>query len=130
MLKRIYSVDANYDRIEQFEVVNTSKSEKTGKENTRKRLCMQKKLSEVCPLNGEGFTKLKDGKVVFGKWFNGALVSHAKIVYPSGHIYIGEVKDYIRHGKGALMLKNGEKYVGDFCDGKCDGFGTKYNALG
>ena len=48
-------------------------------------------------------------------------------MYPSADVYIGEVKDYDRHGAGILTLKNGEKYVGSFKDGKCEGYGTKYD---
>jgi hypothetical protein len=95
--------------------------------NRRQKLSIQKKRSSAYPLNGDGFTKLKDGRVVFGAWKNGNFHGKAKIVYPSADIYIGEVKDYDRHGRGALLLKNGEKYVGNFCNGKCEGFGIKYD---
>ena len=33
-------------------------------------------------------------------------------------IYVGEVKDGKRHGKGTLTLPDGEKYEGEFKDGK------------
>lgn len=65
---------------------------------------------------------------MFGKWKDGKLVGTARIIYPSENIYIGEVKDYIRHGQGLLIFKNGERYVGMFKSGKYDGFGTKYNS--
>lgn len=77
------------------------------KENKRKKLTIQKKLSDAYPLDGDGFTKLEDGKVVFGSWKNGELIGNAKIFYPSAHIYVGEVKDYQRHGKGIMRAKNG-----------------------
>lgn len=65
--------------------------------------------------------------MIFGIWKNGNFHGNAKIMYPSADIYIGEVKDYDRHGKGTLILKNGEKYVGNFINGKCEGFGIKYD---
>ena len=33
-------------------------------------------------------------------------------------IYVGEVKDGERHGRGTLTLPDGEKYEGEFKDGK------------
>ena len=33
-------------------------------------------------------------------------------------IYVGEVKDGKRHGNGTLTLPDGEKYEGEFKDGK------------
>lgn len=93
----------------------------------RKKISIEKKRSSAYPLNGDGFTKLDDGQVIFGTWKDGNLHGNAKIMYPTADIYIGEVKEYKRHGKGALILKSGEKYVGNFCNGKCEGYGTKYD---
>lgn len=87
-------------------------------------------MSEVYPLDGDGFTKFEDGKVVFGKWSNGVLVGNARIFYPSANRYIGEVKGYQRHGKGMMVLNNGEKYVGTFANGKYEGFGAIYSKDG
>lgn len=98
-----------------------------GRLSGRKKISIQKKRSSAYPLDGDGFTKLPDGRVVFGIWKNGKLTGNAKIMYPSADVYIGEVKDYDRHGAGILTLKNGEKYVGSFKDGKCEGYGTKYD---
>jgi len=43
-------------------------------------------------------------------------------IYPDGRKYIGEYKDYQKHGKGTLTwsrgLLEGDKYVGEFKDGK------------
>ena len=39
-------------------------------------------------------------------------------------IYVGEVKDGKRHGRGTLTLPDGEKYEGEFKDGEYDGRGT------
>ena len=39
-------------------------------------------------------------------------------------IYVGEVKDGERHGRGTLTLPDGEKYEGEFKGGKKDGRGT------
>lgn len=82
------------------------------KPNMRKRITIEKKLSEHAPLNGPGVIKLKDGKVVFGTWKDGQPIGQVKIMYPSGNIYIGEVKNYIRDGKGLFCYNNGYKYDG------------------
>lgn len=71
---------------------------------------------------------MADGKVVFGKWKNGIFVGNARIIYPSENIYIGEVKEYTRHGRGLLIFKTGERYFGNFINGKYDGYGIKYDA--
>ena len=38
-------------------------------------------------------------------------------------IYVGEVKDGKRHGRGTLTLPDGEKYEGEFKDGEYNGNG-------
>ena len=90
-----------------------------GRSTSRKKVSIQKKRSSAYPLNGDGFTKLPDGRVVFGVWHNGTLTGNAKIIYPTSGVYEGQVKNYVRHGAGELRLKNGEKYVGSFVNGKC-----------
>ena len=83
-----------------FETFHSSKISVKGGETLNRRLSgrkivsIQKKRSSAYPLDGYGFTKLHDGKVVFGIWNNGTLTGNAKIMYPSADVYIGEVKDY------------------------------------
>ena len=38
--------------------------------------------------------------------------------------YVGELKDGLPHGQGAITYNNGDKYVGEFKDGELDGQGT------
>jgi hypothetical protein len=38
--------------------------------------------------------------------------------------YVGELKDGLPHGQGAITYNNGDKYVGKFKDGELDGQGT------
>jgi hypothetical protein len=49
-------------------------------------------------------------------------------IYPNGDKYVGEFKDYQKHGKGTLTfgegLCEGDKYVGEFKDGSQHGQGT------
>jgi|LakMenEpi03Aug12_release.lakeMendotaPanAssembly.Ray.scaffolds.fasta_scaffold600389_1 hypothetical protein len=111
------SEDANY--IETFDGKIINGTCPLGRSTSRKRVSIQKKRSSAYPLNGDGFTKLPDGRVVFAVWHNGKITGNAKIIYPSSSIYIGQVKDYARHGAGVLTLKNGEKYFGSFVNDKC-----------
>lgn len=51
----------------------------------------------------------------------------AKITYPDGAYYIGEVKDGKKHGKGTCVYPFGT-YTGDFVDDILEGYGVfKYN---
>jgi hypothetical protein len=47
-----------------------------------------------------------------------------KTYYPSGNKYVGEWKDGKRDGQGTMTDTVGEKYVGEFKDDKRDGQGT------
>ena len=50
--------------------------------------------------------------------------------YGSGEKYVGEWKDGKRHGQGTLSFTNGSKYVGEWKDRSMHGQGTQYNADG
>lgn len=102
----------------------------SAKPKPRKRITIEKKLSDHAPLSGPGVIKLKDGKVIFGTWKDGQTIGLVKIMYPSGNLYIGEVKNYVRYGKGLFCYKNGYKYDGDFANGKFSGFGVMTNEYG
>ena len=39
-------------------------------------------------------------------------------------IYRGDTKFLWKHGKGTLFKKNGDAFVGEFINGKKNGFGT------
>jgi len=45
-------------------------------------------------------------------------------VYTDGDKYVGEWKDGKRYGQGTKTLANGNKYVGEFKDSKATGRGT------
>jgi hypothetical protein len=98
--------------------------------NNRKKLTIQKKLSADDPLQGQGVIKLKDGEAIFGTWRDGELVGEAKIVYPNGSSYVGEMKLNLRHGRGVHVFSSGLKYEGDFKKGNIEGFGVLYNQYG
>ena len=47
--------------------------------------------------------------------------------YPSGNKYVGEYRDGKAHGQGTYTYANGDKYVGEFTDGKAHGQGTYFS---
>ena len=51
-----------------------------------------------------------------------------KIEYPSGDIYYGPMNNMKKHGKGHLFFANGNKYVGNFKEGKITGEGAYYSS--
>ena len=47
--------------------------------------------------------------------------------FPSGNKYVGEYKDGKRNGKGTFTWTNGDKYVGDWKYDNFNGQGIYYN---
>ena len=63
--------------------------------------------------------------MVFAKWENGTVEGTAKVLYKSGNMYVGSVKDYRRCGSGTYVFKrNSYKYEGEFSDGLFEGKGV------
>jgi len=64
--------------------------------------------------------------VYVGKWKNG--LRHGKgygtIINPTGEKYVGEFKDGKRNGQGTFTFSNGNKYLGKFKNGKFNDQGT------
>merc|ERR1711998_559320 len=50
--------------------------------------------------------------------------------YANGHVYVGQMKDGKKHGKGTYTWADGAVYVGDWKDGKRHGKGTHTYADG
>ena len=59
-------------------------------------------------------------KCVSGNCVNG----HGTMIKTSGDKYIGNFKDGKMHGKGTMMFANGRKYIGEWKNGKRNGQGT------
>ncbi len=72
-----------------------------------------------------------------GEWGEG-FVEAATVVkngfstedYPGGERYEGEFLDGKRHGRGTMYYPNGDRYEGEYVDGKRHGMGTMYYAAG
>ena len=67
---------------------------------------------------------IKDRETIFyqGKWENDNL-NKGRIYYEDGSFYVGEIKNYKRHGKGKFK-SDLENYDGDWKDDQKDGDGT------
>jgi TonB family protein len=52
------------------------------------------------------------------------------LVLFDGNKYTGEFRDGRFNGKGTITYKNGEKYIGEFVDNYREGFGTLYSPTG
>ena len=71
LMNKVQSFDEKLIGKKEGENLDPEKQVAKHKPNMRKRLTIEKKLSEHAPLNGPGVIKLKDGKVVFGTWKDG-----------------------------------------------------------
>ena len=74
----------------------------------------------VCPFHddypqGTGAVYYSNGNYFFGRLVQGDL-DNGKMIYPTGHIYIGEFRNAKRNGKGSLIYPDGSMYDGFFLD--------------
>ena len=61
----------------------------------------------------------------FGECIKGDCINGQGVyIFPKGEKYEGEWKDGKRHGHGTYTFSDGEKYVGEFKDGKKHGKGV------
>ena len=68
-------------------------------------------------MDGYGKYYLKDEKILAeGVWSKGEL-KKARIFFPNGDFYEGEIANSINNGKGKLIYQNKDEYEGDFLDG-------------
>lgn len=67
--------------------------------------------------------ELNDGTKIIGEWCDYNLNGKAKIEYPSGETYEGNLIDQKRHGFGIYKFKNGDQYIGDWLNDKPNGKG-------
>ena len=74
-------------------------------------------------MDGYGKYYLNEENVLAeGNWDNGEL-KYARILFPNGDVYEGDIKDSAFHGKGKLKSYNGDVYEGDFVDMEKTGYG-------
>ena len=74
-------------------------------------------------MEGYGKYYLKEEKVLAeGIWEKGEL-KYARIFFPNGDCYEGEIMNSIFNGKGKLISQNKDEYIGEFVDGEKNGEG-------
>ena len=79
--------------------------------------------NEKFEMDGYGKYFLKEEKVLAeGIWEKGEL-KKARIFYPNGEFYEGEMANSCYHGKGKLINENKDIFVGEFLDGEKIGEG-------
>ena len=69
--------------------------------------------------------KYPDGSVYVGEVKDGKRHGRGTFTNPDGRKYEGEWKDGEYHGRGTMTLPDGEKYEGEWKDGKRNGRGTE-----
>ena len=79
--------------------------------------------NEDFEMEGYGKYYLKEEKVLAeGTWEKGEL-KNARIFFPNGEIYEGEMANSVYNGKGKLITQDKDEYEGEFKDGEKNGNG-------
>jgi len=79
--------------------------------------------NENFEMEGYGKYYLKEEKVFAeGIWEKGEL-KHARIFFPNGDYYEGEMANSVYSGKGKIIFQNKDEYIGEFLDGEKNGEG-------
>ncbi len=74
-------------------------------------------------MNGYGKYYLKEEKVLAeGIWEKGEL-KRARIFFPNGDFYEGEIDNSVYNGKGKIISQNKDEYIGQFVSGEKNGEG-------
>ena len=78
--------------------------------------------------SGYGTMTMKDGRTFEGQWENGKIQGYVQITYPTVHetnrIFIkGPFEEETIKGKVIVEWRTGEKYIGEWENGKMNGFG-------
>ena len=85
--------------------------------------------------NGEGVYTYSNGTTIEGIWSSGEIkiqciegncINGKGLINnkSNGHVYFGDLENYIPNGEGLLTVPNGNKYSGGFKDNKLHGMGT------
>ena len=69
----------------------------------------------------------KKPKISFQVEFQG---NDVEICYEDNSYYRGEMKNFLRNGKGLLIFANGQRYIGEFKKNKMNGKGTLFSDKG
>ena len=64
--------------------------------------------------HGRGQLTLTDGNIYEGVFEEGRCAKFGKLIYRDGSTYLGEMKDFKRHGNGIYIKSTGERIEGEF----------------
>ena len=79
--------------------------------------------NEDFEMEGYGKYFLTEEKVLAeGVWEKGGL-KYARIFFPNGDYYEGEILNSVYNGKGKIIYQNGDEYTGQFVEGEKNGEG-------
>ena len=67
---------------------------------------------------------VRDDGTYIGQWEDGTPHGRGIILLPDGDVYTGNVRNGAMHGHGIYSFVNGPSYVGEFKDGMFSGMGT------
>jgi len=73
-------------------------------------------------ISGTGAIETQEGEKFIGELKNGT-ATEGTIIYKSGDVYDGEMKEFKPHGGGRMEYEQGDTYQGMFKDGKRNGWG-------
>ena len=89
------------------------------------------KIAIVNKILSKKIKKIYDnGSVYVGEMKNGLRHGQGTCTYASGVEYKGEWKDDKRHGQGAATWDSGNKYMGEWKNSERNGYGTLINKNG
>jgi hypothetical protein len=63
-------------------------------------------------MHGKGRLLLASGIIFDGKFNYGCCDSIGKLRYPSGDIYVGQHRSFVKNGQGKIIYLNGSTYEG------------------
>lgn len=70
-----------------------------------------------------GCTLTRRGIIIKGQFASGLLSSFARVEYPDGRVYEGDISNNFPQGNGVMKWPNNNLYQGGFLDGNMDGVG-------
>lgn len=82
--------------------------------------------------SGKGRMEYPDGDVYMGDWAEDEPNGKGKFTFKTSELkeYNGDFKDGYMHGKGIMLMRNGDQYNGDFVDGDMNGKGIMIDSNG
>lgn len=83
-------------------------------------------FDENCERHGYGVLKKSSKEVYVGNWKRGQFDGWGKLNLNTSKFveYSGEFKNGLFHGRGTLIYRNGDKFIGEIVENRINGEGT------